>query len=135
LAISRIVDALSSVGVVAIALEQLRALYNRLYPFMVLDFAHKEDVRVALTTVYTELEQVKMILRTHTHMAGPVPVTPTPVPVPPTSPTVVNTEAIAASLILPGAVPQPVGGVIIPFPSKIDPVPLTTPPIDPSLLL
>jgi hypothetical protein len=108
-----------------VALEQFGKLYYRLYPYLIIDFAHKEDVRLATATIYSELQQIKLLLQTHVHPVSPATApglpqvaAPTITPVPPASPSVVATEAIAASFVLPGLVPQPLSGEISLQPSR-----------------
>ena len=109
-----------------IAVEQFRKLYYRLYPYIIFDFAHKEDVRIANASIYSELQQIKLLLQTHIHPVSPPTApglpqvaAPTVTPVPPVSPTVVPTEAIAASFVLPGLAPQPLSGEISLQPSRL----------------
>ena len=116
-----------------VAREQLRKLYLRMYPYIVGDFAHKEDLNIAFTSIKLELQQIKGTLQAHTHVSaspGSL-VTPTTSIVSPVVPSVQPTEAIANSLVVPGGVPQPTGGGISLQPSRLDPNPIAIPPINP----
>lgn len=108
-----------------VAVEQFRKLYYRLYPYLVFDFAHKEDVRLATSAIYTELESIKLLLRTHVHPVSPPTApglpqvaAPTLLPIPPVNLSVVSVEAIATANILPGLAPQPLSGEISLQPSR-----------------
>ena len=116
-----------------IAIEQLRKVYLRVYPYMVLDFVHKGDLAIAFASVQAELEQIKTLLRLHTHVSAAPgsPVTPTAIPVPPVTPSVMPYDTVGLSFIVPGGVPQPTGGGISLQPSRLDPIPIAVPPINP----
>ena len=118
-----------------VAREQLRKVYLRIYPYMIGDFAHKADLAVAFASIYAELQQIKILLQTHTHLVTKptpgAPVSPTPIPVFPVAPSVQPGEGVALSLVVPGGVPQPTGAGISMQPSRLDPDPIAIPPINP----
>lgn len=114
-----------------VALEQIRKLYLRLYPHVIGDFAHKDDLEIAFESVRAELIQIKLYLQTHGHPVKGVVAGPSPLPVTPVSPTVKPTEANAYANVVPGGVPQPTGVGISIQPSRVDPDPIAIPPLNP----
>ena len=121
----------------AIAVEQFRKLWLRLYPYALVDFVHRNDLRVSLAAVQAELAQIKTILATHVHGSSPTggPTSVMAGVVPPVNPAVQFTDELGIALIVPGGVPQPIGNSISIQPSRVDPDPIATPPLDPSILL
>lgn len=116
-----------------VAREQLRKLYLRIYPYIIGDFAHKQDLEIAFASIYGELQQLKVLLQFHTHVgtAPGTPGSPTTISIPPVSPAVRPEEAIANALVIPGGIPQPTGGGISLQPSRLDADPIVIPPINP----
>lgn len=120
-----------------IAIEQIRKLWLRLYPYALIDFVHRNDLRVALGAVQAELAQIKTLLATHVHATSATggPSSTMFGSVPPVNPAVQFTDELGLALIVPGGVPQPIGNAALPQPSRQDPDPIAIPPIDPSLLV
>ena len=50
-----------------IMVEQLKKLYLRLYPYVIQDFVHKEDVNAALQAVSADLMTLRLAILKHTH--------------------------------------------------------------------
>lgn len=117
------------------AVEQLRKLWLRMYPYALIDFVHKGDLRVAISAIQAELVEIKTILATHVHPTAAGPTSVMAGVVPPVNPAVQFGEGIGLSLIVPGGVPQPIGNSISIQPSRVDPDPVAIPPLDPSILL
>lgn len=120
-----------------VAVEQIRKLWLRLYPYALVDFVHRNDLRVALGAVQAELAQIKTILATHVHGTSPAggPSSTLVGSVPPVNPAVQFTDELGLALIVPGGVPQPIGNSVSIQPSRVDPDPVAIPPLDPSILL
>ena len=113
--------------------EQMKKLYLRLYPYIIDDFAHKEDLNIAMSAVAQELLQIKGLLQGHVHATTTpgAPTSPTAIFVPPVRPDVIPTEVFARALVLPGGIPQPTGEGISIQPSRVDPNPIAIPPLNP----
>ena len=116
-----------------LAKEQLRNMYLRIYPYIIDDFPHKDDLKTAFVAIEAELSQIKSLLQSHIHPQPPVGGAPTPpaIVTTPVNPAVIPKDITANSLIVPGGVPQPVGGSISIQPSRRDINPIATPPINP----
>ena len=114
-----------------VAKEQFRKLYLRLYPHIIGDFPHKDDVENAFIAVSKELAEIKAWLRLHKHpVKGPVAL-PSVYPITPVSPAVKPVEANAYANLVPGGVPQPTGAGISIQPSRVDTDPIAIPPVNP----
>lgn len=114
------------------AKEQIRKLYLRLYPYIIGDFYHKDDLRTTFLSIQAELAALKLALNTHVHTSSPGggPTTPNVTPLLGTPTNLTPTESVGRGLIVPGGVPQPIGNEIILQESRIDPNPIVTPPLD-----
>jgi len=110
---------------------QFRKLYLRLFPEILEDFLHKDDINLALSVITEELVATKELLRWHFHNWDGTPTTPPTIPIPFVAPGTVASSAIGEALVVPTGVPQPVGGEISMQPSRRDPFPIATPPFNP----
>lgn len=94
------------------ALEQLRKLALRVYPYFVPDFAHLGDVQIALTEIDAKLAALATLIATHVHVVLPVP--PLGLAAAPSGflspivPTII-TNAVGLGLVDPIGTPQPTG--------------------------
>lgn len=114
-----------------VALEQIRKLYLRLYPHIIGDFSHKDDLNIAFEAIRSELIQIKLFLQMHGHPVKGVVAGPSPIPVSPVSTLVKPTTTNAYANVVPGGVPQPTGAGISIQPSRVDPDPIAIPPLNP----
>ena len=113
MALTSALDAILNRPAATVILEQMRKLYMRLYPYMTADFAHSEDVRVALKEIDAKLEALTSLVTSHVHPVVPnAPATSIPAISAPAMPPTVLTNSIALSLILPTGYPQPTGEAI-----------------------
>lgn len=120
-----------------VAKEQIRKLYLRLYPYIVDDFPHKQDVFNALAAVQLELAELKLVVQRHTHVVAAVGAgntAPMSDILNPVSPAVIPSDAVARSLVIPGGAPQPTGAGISIQDTRLDIDPIAIPPLDPSTL-
>ena len=119
-----------------IVAEQVRALYGRLYPFMVApppvgyaDFFTSADLLVAFGAILQELTTIKLALQAHTHPSiGTPPVLP-PLPV---NIAVLPTPKFGLAQIVPPGVADPLGSSAL-LSARALTLP-ATPPIDPTIL-
>lgn len=116
-----------------IVMDQMRRLYYRLYPYMLLDFSHKADIAAALGVIQADVTALKLLYNTHTHPVAGVVATPTP-NLSMTSPSYIQLDVVGLANLIPGGVMQPTGQDVAFFPSRVAPDPLTVPPIDPTIL-
>lgn len=91
----------------SVAIEQMRKLFLRLYPYMVPDFAHLEDVQVALTEIDAKIVLLNGLIAEHVHSVEGVLANPSGFTAALT-PTVI-VPAFALGLINPVGFPQPTG--------------------------
>jgi hypothetical protein len=97
----------------SVIIEQMRKLYMRIYPYMVLDYVHSGDMQITLGQLNAKIDALAAAMDTHVHAvpAGAV-VTSTSGSATSGLPPAVLTDAIALSLILPAGVPQPTGEAV-----------------------
>jgi len=114
-----------------VAKEQIKKLYLRLYPYIIGDFSHKDDLKLAFESINLELQEIKIMLQAHIHPVEGLVASPTALPIPPVTPSVVPSDVIARSLEIPGGVPQPTGAGVSIQRSRIDNDPIAIPPINP----
>lgn len=117
-----------------VAKEQFKKLYLRLFPYIVDDFYYKGDIDVAFTALQAELEQLRLLLRTHVHTVAAVgagATTPTTVPVLDVTPGIQPEGVLGDALVVPAGAPQPTGAGISMQDTKADPDPIAIPPINP----
>lgn len=132
MALSEKVVSLLTRSPASVVKEQIKKLYLRLYPYIVDDFVHKEDLKIANETIYLELEKIKKSFAIHIHATTPLGAS-----LPPAgadlvvSPSVIPSDKIAKSFIVREGVPQPTGAGISYQPSRIDTDPISVPPINP----
>lgn len=96
-----------------VVMEQMRKLYMRLYPYMVIDFAHTGDVNKSLAQLDAKINILAKALSTHVHpVVSGAPLTSiAAISIPGLPPTVMTNDIAFALIVLPG-VPQPTGEAI-----------------------
>lgn len=107
----------------SVIVEQMRKLYMRLYPYMVVDFAHTGDVNKSLAQLDAKINLLATMLSQHIHPVVPnAPSTKVAIGSAPALPPTVLTPDIALGLVVLPGVPQPTGEAIPAIlPSRVGP--------------
>lgn len=136
MAFSDFIDVLLNKSPGRVIEEQIKVLYNRLYPLIAQDFRTIFDDRAAWIqhNIEENLRETRYNAHSHLTTDGPPTLSPATAPIPAAT---VPTEVIAISLIIPVGVPQPTGeGIPALLPvrvsSPLDQV--ATPPLNPNQL-
>lgn len=103
-----------------VMMEQMRKLYLRLYPYIVEDFAHIEDVRLSTEAIAAQLQALSAAIASHIHTVPEAPgaALPSGTSVPP-NPAVIFIPAVGWALVLAVGTPQPTGEGVALFPSRV----------------